>query len=71
MSPETLPTGPDPEAITRYILKTYPDTDIVTIEGGSFFSLDPEAHWPKSSRPSSGPTTSTRYRTCHGRVCSV
>jgi Family of unknown function (DUF6194) len=46
MSPETLPTGPDPEAITRYILKTYPDADIVTIEGGSFFSLDPEAHWP-------------------------
>ena len=39
------PSGPDPEAITRYIVKTYPGTDVVTIPGGTFFSLD-EKHWP-------------------------
>jgi hypothetical protein len=46
MSPEPLPTGPDPEAITRSILEANPDTDIVTIEGGSFFSLDAQKHFP-------------------------
>ena len=46
MTTEPLPTGPDPEAITHYILETYPDTDLVSIEGGAFFSLDPEKHWP-------------------------
>jgi hypothetical protein len=46
MSAEPLPTGPDPEAITRFILGTYPEADIVTIEGGTFFSLDAGRHWP-------------------------
>ena len=46
MSTKSLPTGPDPEAITRTILDTWPDADLVTIEGGAFFSLDPEKHWP-------------------------
>jgi hypothetical protein len=46
MSSEPLPTGPDPEAITRYIRETYPNTDVVTIEGAAFFSLDPEKHFP-------------------------
>jgi hypothetical protein len=46
MSSEALPTGPDPEAITQLILETYPATDVVTIEGGAFFSLDAEKHFP-------------------------
>ena len=46
MTPEVLPTGPDPEAITRTILETWPDTDMVTALGASFFSLDPEKHFP-------------------------
>ncbi len=32
--------------ITRYIVETYPETDIVTAGGGTFFSIDPEKHWP-------------------------
>ena len=46
MSLEPRPTGPDPEAITRFIHETYPETDVVTIEGASFFSLDAEKHFP-------------------------
>jgi Family of unknown function (DUF6194) len=46
MSPESRPAGPDPGAITRYIRETYPNTDVVTIEGAAFFSLDPEKHFP-------------------------
>jgi hypothetical protein len=40
------PAGPDREAISSYIRETYPETDVVSIEGGSFFSLDAERHWP-------------------------
>ena len=32
--------------INRYIVETYPDTDIVTAGGGTFFSIDAEKHWP-------------------------
>jgi hypothetical protein len=32
--------------ITRYIVETYPDTDVVVAGGGTFFSIDPEKHWP-------------------------
>ncbi len=46
MTTERLPTGPDPEAITRTILETWPETDMVEIPGASFFSLDPEKHFP-------------------------
>jgi hypothetical protein len=46
MSPEPVPTGPDPESIIRLIRETYPEVDIVTMEGAAFFSLDPEKHWP-------------------------
>ncbi len=46
MTSDPMPTGPDPEAITRFIRDTYPETDVVTIEGGSFFSLDPDRHFP-------------------------
>jgi len=46
MTAEPLPTGPDPEAITNTILETYPETDVVTALGATFFSLDAEKHWP-------------------------
>jgi hypothetical protein len=46
MPTEPLPTGPDPEAISRTIRETYPDTDLVEIPGAAFFSVDPEKHWP-------------------------
>jgi hypothetical protein len=46
MSSQPLPTGPDPEAITRTILETYPKTDVIEALGAKFFSLDPETHWP-------------------------
>ena len=46
MTAEALPIGPDPEAITRTILEAWPDTDVVEALGASFFSLDPEKHWP-------------------------
>jgi hypothetical protein len=37
---------PDPASITRYIVETYPGVDVVTAYNASFFSLDPEKHWP-------------------------
>ena len=46
MTTETLPTGPDPEAITRTILDTWPETDMIEAMGATFFSLDPERHFP-------------------------
>jgi hypothetical protein len=46
MTTESLPTGPDSEAIKRTILETYPETDLAEAMGASFFSLDPEKHWP-------------------------
>jgi hypothetical protein len=46
MSTEPLPTGPDPEAITRTIRETWPETDVAEAMGAAFFSLDPEKHWP-------------------------
>ncbi len=46
MTTSPLPTGPDPEAITRTIMETWPETDMVTIPGAWFFSLDPEKHFP-------------------------
>jgi hypothetical protein len=46
MTTEPLPAGPDPEALTRAIRALYPDTDVVEAMGATFFSLDPEKHWP-------------------------
>ena len=46
MTSPTLPTGPDPEAITRTILEAWPETDIVEALGATFFSLDPVRHFP-------------------------
>jgi len=36
----------DEAAIVDHIRKTYPDADILTAGSGTFFSLDPEKHWP-------------------------
>jgi len=38
--------SPSPASITTYIVTTYPETDVVTIPGATFFSLDPERHFP-------------------------
>ena len=46
MTDPNLSTGPDPEAIITYLTTTYPGTDVVTIPGAWFFSLDAEKHWP-------------------------
>ena len=45
MSNDQLPTGPDPEAISRAILERYPETVTASAMGATFFSLD-AAHWP-------------------------
>ena len=47
MTTETLPTGPDPEAIKRTILETWPETDLAEAIGAMFFSLDPETTLPE------------------------
>lgn len=46
MSPEPLPTGPDLEAVIDQVRETYPEADVVTIDGAIFFSLDAEKHFP-------------------------
>src|SRR6476620_5595574 len=46
MTTDVLPTGPGPEVITRTILETWPETDMVEALGARFFSLDPEKHFP-------------------------
>jgi hypothetical protein len=40
-----LTSDPTPDDIHRYILKTYPDTIVAAIEGGTFYSCDP-ANFP-------------------------
>jgi hypothetical protein len=42
----TSPSGPTPKAITKYILETYSETDVVEAMNAWFFSLDPEKHFP-------------------------
>jgi hypothetical protein len=46
MTNQTMPTGPDLEAVTHRIRETYPDADVVAIEGAVFFSLDADKHFP-------------------------
>jgi hypothetical protein len=38
--------GPDPDTISHYVVDTFPGVDLVTAMGATFFSLDPEKHWP-------------------------
>ena len=72
MPTETLPTGPDPEAITRTILEKWPETDMVEALGATFFSLDPERDTSPTSPPSSRPMSTTKVlpRTWRGQACS-
>ena len=37
---------PDHDTVVRFITDTFPGVDIVTAMGATFFSLDPEKHWP-------------------------
>lgn len=46
MTNPTLPDGPDPSGITEYLRLTYPETDVFEMDGATFFSFDPENHWP-------------------------
>jgi hypothetical protein len=46
MTDHTLPNGPDDTAITNYLRQTYPETDVFEMDGATFFSFDPENHWP-------------------------
>ena len=36
----------DEPSIVRYIVDRYPDADVMTAGSGTFFSCDPEKHWP-------------------------
>lgn len=36
----------DEASIVRYIAEAYPDADILTAGSGTFFSCEPEKHWP-------------------------
>jgi len=36
----------DEASIIRYIAEAYPDADILTAGSATFFSCDPEKHWP-------------------------
>jgi hypothetical protein len=46
MTTEPMPSGPDVEALISLIRATWPETDVATMPGAAFFSLDPEKHWP-------------------------
>ena len=45
MSDESLPIGPDRDAMIALIRERWPDAVVATIESATFFSLD-EKHWP-------------------------
>ena len=51
MSAETTP--PDPDAITRFIVATYPDTVVANAIGGTFFSCN-EQSWPNFATIATG-----------------
>jgi hypothetical protein len=46
MSDGIAEPGPSHQAMIKLICQSWPEADIVTIEGGAFFSLDSEKHWP-------------------------
>lgn len=43
---ESYGPGPDRDAVAGYITETLPGVDVVRAMGATFFSLDPEKHWP-------------------------
>ena len=38
--------GPYHDTVARYIAETFQGVDVVSAMGATFFSLDPEKHWP-------------------------
>jgi hypothetical protein len=46
MTTEPTRAGPDADALITLIRETWPETDVATMPGAAFFSLDPEKHWP-------------------------
>jgi hypothetical protein len=38
--------SPTADQVTAYIVATYPDTDVISAMGATFFSCDAETHWP-------------------------
>ena len=46
MTTEPTRAGPDADALITLIRETRPETDVATMPGAAFFSLDPEKHWP-------------------------
>ena len=46
-------TGPDPDAITRFIVETYRDTVVAGAMGGTFFSCN-ERSWPNCATIATG-----------------
>jgi hypothetical protein len=49
----TIPRGPDPAEITRYVTATYPDTVAAEAMGGTFFSCN-EDSWPNFATIATG-----------------
>src|SRR5262245_36702373 len=47
------PTGPDPDAIARFIVERYPDTIVASAMGGTFFSCN-EQSWPNFATIATG-----------------
>ena len=39
-------SGPNPETIASYIGQTFRAVDVFEMNGTTFFSFDPETHWP-------------------------
>ena len=72
MTTDALPTGPDPEAITRAILETWPKTDMVEALGARVCSLDPEKRFPNfativtTDEHDEGAPSNRRGRACSG-----
>jgi hypothetical protein len=62
MSTESLPSGPDRDALLRLIRETWPDAVVATIESATFFSLD-EKHWPNFAAAGDGGARSARRST--------
>jgi len=47
------PTAPDPDAITSFIVETYPDTVVAHAMGGTFFACN-EQGWPNFATIATG-----------------
>ena len=43
---ESYRVGPDHDTVVAYITETFAGVDVVTAMSATFFSIDPETHWP-------------------------